>query len=142
MLKIDPERFLEQRGVKLTANRISVLRALAGQSRPVSIADLEECLHPMDKASIFRVLELFAEKEVVHCIDDGSRSVKYELCSADRHGISDQHVHFHCEKCGTTYCFDDLKVPTVSVPMGFIPRSINYVLKGLCPDCSSEAYGE
>lgn len=130
--------FLEKRGVRPTSNRILVLRELMRATHPVSLADLEALMDfRMDKASIFRVLELFAERDVVHAIEDGSRSQKYELCHSEgRHTMADQHVHFYCERCGRTYCLEDVSVPVVPVPPGFRPRSVNYMIKGLCPKCA------
>ena len=131
------EALLSKKGIKATANRILVIKALAKMTHPVSLADLEEALdYTMDKASIFRALELFAEKDAVHEIEDGSRSVKYELCnSSPEHSISDQHVHFYCERCNETYCLESIKVPTLEIPEGFMPHSVNYMIKGLCPKC-------
>lgn len=131
------EKLLTDKGVKPTANRILVMKALAESDTPQSLADLEVTLDTVDRASIFRVLGLFAEKEVVHVIDDGTRSVKYEVChSAHQHTVADHHVHFHCEKCGRLYCFEHLSVPQVATPEGFEVKSINFMLKGLCPKCS------
>lgn len=138
MSNIDIENILEGKGIKPTSNRILVLRELMKASHPVSLADMEISLgFSMDKASIFRVLELFAGKDVVHVIEDGSRSLKYELChSHTHHSISDQHVHFYCERCKETYCFETVKVPMIDVPAGFIPHSVNFMIKGICFKCS------
>lgn len=138
MEQMSAENLMNMRGVKPTSNRILVLKELMKTSHPVSLADLEAALdYTMDKASIFRVLELFSEKDVVHTIEDGSRSLKYELCySGDRHSIADQHAHFYCEHCHQTYCFEDANVPPIDIPDGFVPRSVNYVIKGLCPKCN------
>lgn len=132
------ENILTDRGIKPTANRILVMKELMKASNPVNLADLEVLLEfSMDKASIFRVLELFAEKDVVHVIEDGSRSLKYELChSENKHSIADQHAHFYCEHCKETYCIEAAIVPMIDIPDGFIPHSINYVIKGICPKCS------
>ncbi|MDE6717562.1 MAG: transcriptional repressor [Muribaculaceae bacterium] len=135
---INAEVLLTESGIRPTANRILVLRELAKAIRPVSLADLEAALdYSMDKASVFRVLELFSQKVLVHVIEDGSRSLKYELChhGAD-HKIGDGHVHFHCENCKETFCFEDVSVPSVDIPEGFTPHSLNYMIKGLCPRCS------
>ena len=130
------EPLLLNKGVKPTPNRILVYKELLKSPRPVNLADLEISLNPMDKASIFRVLELFAEKELVHVIEDGSRSLKYELChGANHHTVNDQHVHFYCEKCGEVFCFEDIAVPHVDIPVSFKIKSANYMLKGLCPKC-------
>ena len=88
------------------------------------------------KASIFRMLELFSEKGIVHVIEDGCRSFKYELCyNKTHHTISDQHVHFYCERCKETYCFESDRIPQVNIPEGFYPHAINYMIKGICPNC-------
>ncbi len=134
----DVEDILTRKEVKPTSNRILVMRELIKASHPVSLADLEISLgFSMDKASIFRVLELFSEKDIIHVIEDGSRSLKYELChSGTHHTIADQHVHFYCERCKETYCFEDVSVPLVNIPEGFSPHAINYMVKGICPKCS------
>lgn len=134
----DVEDILTRKEVKPTSNRILVMRELIKASHPVSLADLEISLgFSMDKASIFRVLKLFSEKDIIHVIEDGSRSLKYELChSGTHHTISDQHVHFYCERCKETYCFENVSVPLVNIPEGFSPHAINYMIKGICPKCS------
>lgn len=138
MNRIDPEKYLVSRGVRPTSNRILVMKELIKAHRPVSLADMEALLdYSMDKASIFRVFELFADKNVVHVIEDGSRSIKYELCYGNtNHSIDDQHAHFYCEQCKTTYCMENVKVPLIDMPEGFHPQAINYVVKGICPNCA------
>ncbi len=133
------ERMLINKGVKPTSNRILVYKALMNAPRPVSLADIECSLESLDKASIFRVLELFAANDIVHVLEDGSRSLKYELCRSDsHHTVDDRHVHFYCERCMQTFCLEDVSVPPIDTPAGFITRSVNYMLKGLCPDCAAK----
>lgn len=134
----DIDKILHRKGIKPTANRILVMKELTKASHPVNLADMEASLEfSMDKASIFRVLELFAEKDVVHVIEDGSRSLKYELChSGGKHSIADQHAHFYCEHCKETYCIETASVPMIDIPEGFAPHSVNYVIKGICPKCN------
>lgn len=138
MISNDIEEILNGKGIKPTSNRILVMKELMKALHPISLADLEALLEfTMDKASIFRVLELFAEKDVVHVIEDGSRSLKYELChSGNKHSIADQHAHFYCEHCKETYCIETASVPMIDIPDGFTPHSINYMIKGICPKCS------
>ncbi len=132
------EKLLEGKGVKPTSNRILVMGELMKATHPVSLADLEILLGcTLDKASIFRVLGVFAEKEVVHVIEDGSRSLKYELCHGDTyHTVADQHIHFYCEHCKETYCLPGIQVPVVELPKGFKSHAVNYVIKGICPKCN------
>lgn len=136
----DISDILTGKGIKPTANRILVMRELIKASNPVNLANLEAMLDfSMDKASIFRVLELFAEKDVVHVIEDGSRSLKYELChSSTKHSIADQHAHFYCENCKETFCIETAQVPLIEIPEGFTPHFINYMIKGICPKCNRQ----
>jgi len=137
MVNAEIERMLFDKGVRPTANRILVMKELMKATHPISLADLEVLMGlTMNKASIFRVLETFAAHDIVHEIEDGSRSLKYELChSADHNSENDQHVHFYCVKCKQTYCFDEVRTPMIDVPDGFRPHSINYMIKGVCPKC-------
>ncbi len=134
------ETLLEEKGIRLTSNRILIMKELCNAKSPLSLADLEACLgYTLDKASIFRVLELFAQKEVVHVIEDGSRSQKYEICNGHgHHSISDQHVHFYCERCKEIICMESMKVPMVKMPDGFEAQSVNYVVKGICARCNKK----
>ncbi|MBP5770535.1 MAG: transcriptional repressor [Bacteroidaceae bacterium] len=127
---------LSSHGIRPTANRLLVARALAAAIRPLSLAELETRLLTMDRSSIFRVLTLFRDHHLVHVIEGGSDGVHYELCRSHSHDTDDdQHVHFHCEQCHRTYCLESIAVPVVPVPEGFQLSSVSYMLKGLCPQC-------
>ena len=127
---------LEKKGVRVTSIRILVLNALMNASGTMSLGDLESALETVDKSSIFRTLDLFVKKHVVHAIDDGSGSVKYEVCEGeDECTLADMHTHFYCESCHRTFCLKDISAPIVSLPQGFQANSINYIIKGICPEC-------
>ncbi len=67
---------LERKKVRPTANRILVLEALLDTAHPVSLMELDDIIQTMDKSSVFRVLNVFLEADVVHGIEDGSGSLK------------------------------------------------------------------
>jgi Fur family ferric uptake transcriptional regulator len=131
------ETLLASHDIKPTANRIVVAKTLAAAERPMSLSELEYKILSIDKSSVFRVLTLFREHHLVHVIEDGGDGVRYELChSHDGHAEDDdQHVHFYCERCHRTFCLHDTPIPTVSLPEGYRLTSINYMVKGLCPEC-------
>ena len=130
---------LQRKGVKPTANRTLVYKALTGKEHPVSLSELENELETVDKSSIFRVLTLFLEHDIVHSVEDGSGSLKYEICHAgEGHPAFDGHVHFFCENCHRTFCIDDIPIPSVSVPDGYHAHFVNYMINGICPDCNKE----
>lgn len=127
---------LENKKVKPTANRILVLKGLLSSSRPMSLSDIEDALPTMDKSSIFRVLSLFLERDIVHAFEDGRGVVNYEMCeSKGSCNHKDSHIHFYCESCHRSFCMEDLHIPSFRLPEGFRPSSISFVIKGLCPEC-------
>ena len=113
-------QLLEEHDIKPTANRIVVVEA--------------------DKSNIFRALTLFREQHLVHTIEGGNDGTRYELCHSHSHDHDDdQHPHFYCEVCQQTYCLDGVEVPQLDVPQGFKIRSVNYIIKGICPHCHTES---
>ena len=128
---------MEHNGVKPTANRLMIARALAAAGRPLSMSELEGALETIDKSVISRTLAVFRDQHLVHVIEDGGESIRYELCHSHHDDRDDDtHVHFHCEVCGRTFCLEDVPVPPVDVPEGFQPRAATHLIKGICPDCN------
>ena len=52
-------KILEQRGIKPTAIRMLVLKAMMETEQAVSLLDLENKLDTVDKSTIFRTITLF-----------------------------------------------------------------------------------
>ena len=130
------EKILQEHGIKATANRLLVLKALAECKRPVTMAELEDKIDSIDKSGIFRTLMLFKENHLLHQIEDGCEGVRYELCHAHGDVDDDRHVHFHCEVCHRTFCLEEMPIPQVSYPAGYEVETVNYMAKGVCPDCA------
>lgn len=133
----DPEALMLEHGVKPTANRILILRTLLHGHRPLSMTEIETELESVDKSIISRTLATFREHHLLHALEDGGDSLRYEVCRCgEEEADTDHHVHFHCERCGHTFCFEDLPVPAITYPDGFDVHHINYMAHGLCPECS------
>ena len=113
------ETLLTLHGIKPTANRIVIAKALKAERQPMSMVELERQIRTIDKSGIFRTLMLFKAHHLVHAIAD-----------------EDRHVHFYCEECHLTFCLYGTPIPSVDIPSGFEMESINYMIKGLCPDCA------
>lgn len=137
--KIDYAKVLEIHGVKPTAVRLLVYKAMAGMHDTFSMADVEDALDSVDKSTVFRTLNIFTAHHLLHEIEDGSGSKKYCLCHNDHEcSIDEMHCHFYCEKCHKTFCIDNELIPVVAAPAGFTVNHIDYLMKGLCADCSKK----
>lgn len=133
------EEKLKNKGVRPTAARILILQKLSEQTYPISLLELEAQLETLDKSTISRSLAILLEHHAIHAFEDGSGSMKYEICRSDTETcfIENRHIHFYCEVCHKTYCMDHIKIPVVQLPVGFIMDTINYTVKGICPACKS-----
>jgi Fur family ferric uptake transcriptional regulator len=131
---------LEARGIKPTAIRLLVFKAMLEYPQAFSLSDMEGALDTVDKSTLFRTISLFHEKHLIHSIDDGSGSIKYSVCSSRcTCSLKDLHVHFYCNRCEKTFCLENISIPEVQLPPGFLLNSVNFVLKGLCMQCSKFA---
>ena len=119
MKNSDFEDILEQHGIKPTANRIVVLGVLVENNIPLTINEMANRIETIDKSNIFRVLNLFHNKHLVHVIESGKDGVLYELCTSHHDGHDDDiHPHFYCEKCHQTTCLE-AKAPSIDLPQGY-----------------------
>ena len=132
---------LEARGVKPTSTRLLVYRALAESRHSLSLRDLDDRLDTVDRSTIFRTLTLLLAHHLVHAIEDGTGVTRYEACEGDDDcSLDDQHVHFYCRVCQRTFCFHRLHIPHLQMPEGFTMEGVNFVVKGVCPDCAQSGH--
>ena len=131
------ERKLTNRDIKPTSVRLLIFSAMTGFKRAFSLTDLETELETVNKSTIFRTLTLFHENLLIHSIDDGSGSIKYSICSDScMCTIGDLHAHFNCIRCHNTSCLESISIPAIQIPEKFLLESVNFVMKGLCDQCS------
>jgi Fur family ferric uptake transcriptional regulator len=134
---VSDEQILRGAGVRLTAVRLLVWRTIRKEFEGVfNLADLEAKLPTVDKSTLFRTLGLLSEKHLLDTIDDGTGSQKYCLGNADDPLSEVRHIHFSCRVCHRTVCLTNIMLPEVTLPEGFTVEDVEYVVKGICPDCA------
>lgn len=134
------EQILSEAGIRVTAVRLLVLKVIHERMRgdAFSLQDMMNEMVTADNSSVFRALTLFAEKRLLHTIDDGSGMQKYCLCSCPNHDHRHGHVHFTCTLCQRTMCLTDMPIPQISLPDGFEVQDVEFIVKGICPRCSAK----
>ncbi|MDR2817010.1 MAG: transcriptional repressor [Proteiniphilum sp.] len=131
------EEILHHRDIRPTAIRMLVLKAMLSYGAAFSLSDLEREMGTVDKSTLSRTINLFHQQHLIHSIDDGSGSIKYSVCSDDcQCSLGDLHVHFHCTKCGNTYCMESISIPDIPLPPDFRLENVNFVMKGICAQCA------
>jgi Fur family ferric uptake transcriptional regulator len=129
------ESILSQEGIRVTAVRLLVLKAVYALRGAFTLQDVVDKLGTADPSSVFRTLTLFADKGLLHLIDDGSGAQKYCVCHCEDHHHHHGHIHFTCTVCHKTFCLTEVPIPPVPVPQGFHVEESEYVIKGVCPNC-------
>lgn len=129
---------LKHNNLSITDNRMQILSLFYEHEGALAHSDIEKRSGDrIDRVTIYRTLQTFEEKGIIHSIPTADNSVKYALCKHDCAGghHHDNHVHFLCDHCGATTCLDDVLVPEVKLPSGFAPLQSSMVVQGICKNC-------
>ena len=137
-MKTSSTDILKNSGLSITDKRLKILELFQKNSKALSHADIESLSGKhFDRVTIYRTLQTFVDKGIVHTIPTADNSIMYalckEACSEGHH--HDNHVHFLCEECGTTYCLENVNIPELSIPKGFTLHQTNVLVNGICKNC-------
>ncbi len=139
--KFDFEDLLDKHHLKKTSPRLRVLSMMASKSTATSQPDLESVMSDIDRVTLYRILNAFEEKGIIHKVFDLNGTANYAMCSSncEEHHHHDEHLHFNCTMCKNVYCLDDLHLPPVQLPDGFRTEGFTLYANGTCPKCSKRA---
>lgn len=134
------ENILKQHELRITPIRIEVLDFFKMADSAQSHANLEQKFNnKFDRVTIYRTLNSFIEKGILHKVLDDSGSAKYAVCNDDNcetHQHADNHVHFKCTNCLKIECIHHAHIPNIDVPAGYKVNAANLLLEGVCPNCN------
>jgi Fur family ferric uptake transcriptional regulator len=129
---------LKKNELSVTEGRKQILSLFIESEGALAHADIERKTDAaFDRVTVYRTLQTFVEKGIIHQIPTTDNSIMYALCRQDCAGghHHDNHVHFVCNICNKTICLDDVTVPEVKLPKGFKPTQAAMVVSGLCAEC-------
>lgn len=132
------KNILKRSQLSLTDTRKRILQLFLESDGALAHADIEKTTgEQFDRVTIYRTLQTFVEKGIIHSIPSPDNAVRYALChnecSEGHH--HDEHVHFICDDCGTTICLQHVPIPKVSLPKGFQLRQTEVLASGKCDKC-------
>lgn len=130
---------LKKHQLSVTDARKNILALFSASKNALAHADIEKkSSTEFDRVTIYRTLQTFVEKGIIHSIPSSDNSVRYALCkeecTAEQH--QHNHIHFICDSCGITYCLDQITVPAIVLPMGFRPTQTDLIVSGTCNKCA------
>jgi len=129
---------LRRNSLSVTESRKKILSLFLNVSGALAHGDIErKAGEKFDRVTVYRTLQTFVEKGIIHTIPTTDNSVRYALCrdNCTEGHHHDHHVHFICLKCGKTLCLEEVVVPEIKMRKGFSVNEIEVVVKGICLDC-------
>jgi Fur family ferric uptake transcriptional regulator len=130
---------LKRNGLSVTEGRKKILDLFLATEGALAHADIEKNTDAaFDRVTVYRTLQTFVDKGIIHQIPTTDNSILYALC---KHNCAqghhhDNHVHFICDKCDKTICLDDVTVPAVKLPQDFEPLHAAMIVSGICKECN------
>ncbi|HEX7845852.1 MAG TPA: transcriptional repressor [Chitinophagaceae bacterium] len=129
---------LRNNNLSVTGSREKILNLFFEQPGALAHGDIEKRAgEKFDRVTVYRTLQTFVDKGIIHTIPTADNSIRYALCKDDcKEGHHhDHHVHFVCTQCHTTYCLDDVVTPELKLPKGYTSTHIEVVAEGICKNC-------
>jgi Fur family ferric uptake transcriptional regulator len=130
---------LRRNNLSITESRKKILSLFLVAPDALAHGDIErKAGEKFDRVTVYRTLQTFVEKGIIHTIPTADNSVLYALCKDCTEGHHhDDHVHFVCTSCGSTICLDDVVSPKMDVPDGYRVQNVQVVINGLCKSCNT-----
>lgn len=137
-------RYLAQRGLKATPQRLAVLREALTTEGHFEADQLHYRLrlagHPISKATVYRTLELLVAGGVLRQVSLGERHAHYEHALGHRH-----HDHLICIDCGRVIEFTSADLERMQEEIcrqhQFTPLSHWMRIVGRCRRCARKRGG-
>src|SRR3954470_20927017 len=127
------QEILRRKGLSVTDSRKKILTLFLTSHDALAHGDIEKKAgEKFDRVTVYRTLQTFVEKGIVHTIPTADNAILYALCKdCDEEHHHDDHVHFVCRNCNTTICLDDIVSPEINLPQGYLAQDVQVVINGI-----------
>ena len=129
---------LRRNNLSITESRKKILSLFLSTPDALAHGDIEKKAgEKFDRVTVYRTLQTFVEKGLIHTIPTAENGVLYALCKACTEGHHhDDHVHFVCSNCNATICLDNVVSPKIELPQGYVAQNVQVVINGICKSCN------
>ncbi len=135
----DSISLLKQKGLNPTPHRVMVLGILGNSPSPLSPQEIFATLqrfHPMNRVTLYRILEVLVAHGLVERIQSGDKAYRYGLNAQSPHA---EHPHFYCSHCGGIQCVhaEGIHVQVEDIQKTFpgLIQKMEIRLDGICKNC-------
>lgn len=133
----EPADLLRHNGLQVTAQRLAVLRAVAGEPHRTAddVAEVVRAeIGAISRQAVYDSLGVLADRGIVRRIQPAGSSARYE----DR--VGDNHHHLICRTCGRTVDVDcavgEVPCLTAADDSGYEIDEAEVIYWGRCPECA------
>ncbi|SRR5579862_676547 len=135
------DSILKRNNLSVTSGRKRILELFLENAAALSHGDIEKRAgEKFDRVTVYRTLQSFVDKGIIHSIPTADNSILYALCkdncSEGHH--RDNHLHFVCNRCGNTFCLENTPTPLINLPENFVASKVEVVVHGICSDCQKK----
>ena len=125
---------LQENGKSVTSVRLKIFEAL-NDKEPQTLQELAKYITDIDKASLYRTIQLFEKLGIVNRIQVGW---KYKLELSDTYSY--HHHHLTCRKCGTIISLREdpsleARLHVLAGEYGYTDVAHQLEVSGICPTC-------
>lgn len=131
---------LDRKGISVTPVRLLVLQIFLKHLQAFSLKDLEEKLFFSERSTIFRTLQLFEKRGILHEIISSDGIKSYALCSdCENETHNDQHAHLKCKKCESVFCIPLDIDSLINKTSEYQIDDVQVFVNGICKACNTVA---
>ena len=143
MIQENFKEILKEKGLKVTNQRVLVLKVLSSEPElhlsTEEIYDLVKEEYPeIGLATVYRTIQLLLDLNLINKINLNDGFVRYELAK-DKDLSGHHHHHLICMDCGNVYSFEDDLLENleehIAKTMGFEVADHEVKLYGYCQNC-------
>ena len=131
-----PSEILRDRGLRVTAQRLAVLRAVSGTPHATAgtlVQTVRDEIGSVSTQAVYDVLEVLTENGLLRRIQPAGSPARYEA------RVGDNHHHLVCRVCDRMLDVDcalgDPPCLTAAEDFGFEIDEAEVIYWGRCPDC-------
>ena len=118
------ERILKHSELSVTGGRKKILELFLHNPGALSHGDIEKRAgEKFDRVTVYRTLQIFLEKGIIHAIPTADNSILYALCKNI------------CNFCGKMICLENVSIPELNLPPEFNATQVDVVISGICKEC-------
>ena len=127
---------LKNKSIRITDFRVKVLEVFERNTNAVSMKTIENTLGEFDRTTLFRTLNTFIDKGLIHEVQLPNEGKMLALCSTSCNvdGHEHEHIHFKCNSCKEVFCREAETKPNIKIK-GFLIQKTEVNATGICENC-------